>query len=238
MRPLGAQQLLDVADQAKGLSWIDRGLLLARCASGGALAGHCEDLPIGVRDRLILALRIETFGPILPVQSRCAVCGEQLEAQVDGAAMLARHLEEPPATIPLQIDGSDIELRMPTSRDLHAVAGLPHGQAQWGLVRRCLGSGVEPNESARTAAAEALAEADPFSSVELELICAACGNGSVVNLDLVTFVLAEIETAAHRIAAQVHRLARAYGWTESEILKLPEARRRRYLQLVAEGSQW
>ncbi|BDC51038.1 hypothetical protein F183_A33540 [Bryobacterales bacterium F-183] len=237
MKPLGAQELLDVADQSIRLNWVDRGLLLARYASAGALSRACEDLPLAIRDRLILGLRIATFGPQLSLQARCGGCGEQLEAELDGAAMLASHLEDPPEATTVHIENKELSLRMPTSRDLDSVAGLPSEQAHWGLLRRCLAdASVELDDQLRSAAAAALESADPFSALELELVCQQCGKGTVTQLDLVSFVLSEITDAAHRVAAQIHQLALAYGWTEAEILQLPEARRRRYLQFITDGA--
>ena len=44
---------------------------------------------------------------------------------------------------------------------------------------------------------------------------------------------AELEAVARRLAMEVHTLASAYGWSESEILSLSDARRRLYLEMVS-----
>jgi hypothetical protein len=41
-----------------------------------------------------------------------------------------------------------------------------------------------------------------------------------------------VEALARRVLWEVHTLACAYGWTESETLALSPARRARYLQMV------
>ena len=41
-----------------------------------------------------------------------------------------------------------------------------------------------------------------------------------------------MRTAAERLFLDIDALARAYGWTEREILNLPPARRAAYLQIV------
>jgi hypothetical protein len=42
-----------------------------------------------------------------------------------------------------------------------------------------------------------------------------------------------VQAAAERVLLDVHALARAYGWTESEVLRLTPARRSAYLQMAA-----
>jgi hypothetical protein len=51
--------------------------------------------------------------------------------------------------------------------------------------------------------------------------------------DTATFFLAEVAATADRLLDEVHAIAWHYHWSESEILDLPRARRRRYLDLIA-----
>ncbi len=39
----------------------------------------------------------------------------------------------------------------------------------------------------------------------------------------------------HELLEDVHTLALAYGWTESDVLALPAPRRAEYLTLIADG---
>ena len=82
--------------------------------------------------------------------------------------------------------------------------------------------------------AEVCAGLDPDARTEMGLSCPECGAVSSALFDASTFLLAELRRA-DGIFAEVDRLARAYHWSEAEILALPLARRRRYLELAAEG---
>jgi hypothetical protein len=68
--------------------------------------------------------------------------------------------------------------------------------------------------------------------VGLHLSCSACGGAWDRPLDIGQFLWDEISAEAHRLAREVHALARAYGWSEAEILGLSPRRRQLYLELV------
>jgi hypothetical protein len=67
----------------------------------------------------------------------------------------------------------------------------------------------------------------------LELRCAACGEAWTEPLDVVSFFVAELDVVARNLLAEVHLLARAYGWREADALALPARRRAAYLELIA-----
>jgi len=107
------------------------------------------------------------------------------------------------------------------------------------LLRRCLVSVVAGestvdaaalSESVVSALADALGEADPLAAIVLALACPACGATTDVLLDPAALWWAEIERGARRTLVEVHRLASAYGW--SETLSLGPVRRAAYLELV------
>jgi hypothetical protein len=50
--------------------------------------------------------------------------------------------------------------------------------------------------------------------------------------DMPAYFWSEIQMGARRLLQEVHALASAYGWRESEILMLSAARRRAYLEMV------
>ena len=235
MRGLSAGDLLDVADIGQALDWTSRGVLLAASAAPGATAEACAALPLGVRDRLVMALRIQLFGRALAVRTQCRACATELSADIDLADLLVHVAPEPRASVRLELGSGIVEARMPTSDDLRAVASMDAADSEWALFERCTTvSGVLPDRAlARASVAQALADADPLASLELDFVCEACGARFSAPLDIVACVWREVEAAAHRAAIDVHRLASAYGWHEHDILAMPDARRQRYLRLLA-----
>ena len=77
-----------------------------------------------------------------------------------------------------------------------------------------------------------MAEADPQGDVHLSIRCPGCDHHWPVPLDIVTYFWSEIHLAARRLLRDIHVLASAYGWRESEILMLSTRRRRIYREMV------
>jgi len=89
-----------------------------------------------------------------------------------------------------------------------------------------------PNEVIE-AISRAMLEADPAAEITLRLTCPACGHQWDLLFDIAEFFWTEISAQAQRLLREIDALARAYGWTEREILSLPAQRRQTYLELVA-----
>lgn len=232
MRGLSARDCLDLCDDGGPLDWVSRGLLLAGAAWPDGSPEGCAALPIGMRDRLVMSLRVRTFGPELAVRFRCPSCGADLVATVDLAAILADHAVPPPPSVRLEIDGHAVEARLPSSDDLLATMTFTPANAEWALYDRCVVSeGGGDRQRSRQRVADAIAAADPLSAFEVELACSSCGARGAEPFDIVSAFWKEIEVRAERTARDVDALAQAYGWTEDQVLALSPARRARYLAL-------
>jgi hypothetical protein len=82
-----------------------------------------------------------------------------------------------------------------------------------------------------TVECDALA-ADPPDA--FDLTCDGCGAQSASPFDISTFFWRELSARAQQILLDVHELAGAYGWRESDVLSLSPSRRRRYLELLGD----
>lgn len=195
---------------------LDRALAILWAAGTGG--DDPADLPLAERDRRLLDLRIATFGPDLPALATCPACNASLEMELD-ARMLVQALPGP---------AENAAIRPMTSRDLAAVAGLPPADRATALrarlARAPAAAGYLAEDLDRRI--EAAAEAAELST---RISCAECGTQWAAVLDVTAHVWADLETAALRLLAEVADLAAAYGWSESEILALPPARRAAYL---------
>src|SRR5436305_312315 len=58
-----------------------------------------------------------------------------------------------------------------------------------------------------------MAAADPMADIEIALRCPACSHGWTAAFDIATFLWSEIHAWAQRLLLDVHKLARAYGWS-------------------------
>jgi len=230
-------RLLDTWDRAAALERPWRELVVLAGASGQPVDDLAR-LSIGARDRLLLGLRIATFGSRLDCETTCPVCGTRLELSLD-----ARDLVVPPRDVgPSELEVSDdewtVRFRLPDSTDIAACIGATATADV--LAERCLAatSGEQPvaisalPPRVRDRVTARMAELDGQADVVLDLECAACSHGWQAPFDPAAFLLREVDSYAARLTIEVHQLARAYGWSEESILAMGPARRRRYLSLV------
>ena len=75
-------------------------------------------------------------------------------------------------------------------------------------------------------------ELTPDDNGTLLVTCPDCATTSTAALDVALLLWAQVEVRATALMAQVHALARAYGWTEPDVLALEPRRRAAYLELV------
>ncbi len=78
----------------------------------------------------------------------------------------------------------------------------------------------------------AMLEADPQAEITLRLTCPACAHEWDLLFDIAEFFWREISAQAQRLLREIDALARAYGWSEREILSLPAQRRQTYLEML------
>lgn len=227
MRALSATELLRVWEWGGSQLPVQRALTMLAAACPEAAPDSLTSLSIGQRDTRLLALREMTFGSELTGVTDCPECGEKIELAFNCSDIGPATETEPPAELAVPANNRDVRFRLPTSADLLAVNSREQ------LLERCLLSGGNhlPEYVVRTIA-EKMASADPMAEVRLALRCPSCGNKWETPFDIVAFFWRELSAAARRLLLEVHTLASAYGWAESEILALSPARRRVYLEMV------
>ena len=224
-----------------------RGAALLRAVSPDSTFDEVARLPIGRRDARLLALRQQLFGSRLAAVTSCPACGLRVEAEIPLGSLSVDASENPRAQAPESgrpstpshvVASGDyrIEVRPPDTRDLVAIAGAPDEEsARAMLLGRCM-TGAEPAALPAEIVSDvvaAIAACDPGADVTIALACPECGHGWESSLDIAAFLWSEIDAAARRVLRDIHALAVAYGWSESEVLAIPPARRQLYLAMVS-----
>jgi len=240
MRALSAYDVLRIWEKGQEKHALDRAMLLLAPAFPELSSGDLRSLSIGQRNLRLLMLREGTLGPTLKAYVECPRCGDPLEFEMNARDLRVAELREgSEERFQLRSGEYELEFRLLTTADLASVLGRPGvGAARRELTRRALlgvrrdGADV-PNdelpESLITALAEQLSECDPQAEVRFNLNCPACDHGWRAGFDIVSFFWAELAALAERLMDDVHRLARAYGWRETDILAMSAARRHAYL---------
>jgi hypothetical protein len=233
--PTGA--LLQLWEQGEALGPIERALTLAE--AGGADVGALRSRPYGRINAGVLSFRQSLLGSDLAATAGCPRCGTRVEFTVSGTGLL--NLEAEAGSPTVEAGEYVVGWRPPTPDDLlQAAAAAEPGRV---LQRRCLtvAAGGVPADPAVMPAdllervERTISEADPLAEVIIALVCPECGMSFESDLDLGSFVWAEVEAQAKRLLHEVDTLARVYGWTEPEVLALSEGRRSAYVRLALDG---
>lgn len=238
----GPAALLHAWERGHGLSPTHQALLLLAAACPQRSFRDLAALPIGRRDRLLLHLRGRLFGPHLDSLLVCPECGERLELTVDVGDVEASPSTGTTDEGHLETGECTVRFRLPNSLDLIAAGSeQSHEQARLVLLQNCVlearfgDTSMPPADlpvSAQTAIVDRLSALDPQADVRFSVDCPLCHHAWMAIFDIVTFLWQEVHDWAVRILDEVHTLATAYGWTESDILALSNRRRRQYLDMV------
>jgi hypothetical protein len=240
MRRLSAREIVQAWDWGQDKHSVDRAVLLLALAQPELTPAQVAALTIGQRNSRLLMLRAKTLGPAMHALASCTECGTTLEFSVDVPAVL---LPEPRThEYTLTASGFTIRFHLPSSLDLAAVVGLNDVHAaRHLLVERCVIEVEHDGRQVGVAAlpdsvipvlADAVTEHDPQAEMRFKMSCPQCGHSWSALFDIVSFFWAEIDGLARRLLEEVHALARAYGWRESEVLSMSAARRQVYLEMA------
>jgi len=251
VQPLSASELLCVWERGRSASPVEQAIFLLESACPGATRESIAELSIGQRDACLLELRQILFGRELRGLTDCPGCGDRLEMTI-----LISDIRVPPdaesgTRLTIQRSGYELGVRLPNSADLLA---LPTGESLQAmgdmLFARCVISVAGPEHRLEDmqsverlaanvpvevveAAIEAMGEADRQADVKLDLTCPICGIKWKTTFDIVSYLWSELREQAMRLMREVHLLASAYGWGESEILALSSWRRQFYIEVLS-----
>jgi hypothetical protein len=240
MRALTSRDLLRAWEEALDQPGVLRAIPL--------LAVSCDVTPheagqwsIARRDAALFDLRIQLFGRQADALVQCPRCAERMEMRLDlGEMRPARPAKRAACTT--RVGGYVVRYRAPNSTDLLSIVTSGDAQrARVQLLERCVESvalagrrralATVPPEVAE-GVAQRISKEQAEADVRLRLTCANCGHAWEEPFDIARFLWREVDAWARRTFRDVHALARAYGWGETDILNLSARRRRMYLDLI------
>lgn len=215
---------LSLIEQGSRLAPLDRALLLVTTL-GDVQPEEAAHLPLDQRDRQLIDARIAAFGPTIGFFSRCPHCNEGNEAGFDLRTLPAAVAD---TQVMARVGDSNLTLRAPTSASIASAVRTGNTAL---LLEHC----VDEEKAGASDPAEveaALARAFPLLDVRFQMSCSACAENFDTRFDIVPWLWREIEALALRAIHAVDRLARAYGWSERDILALSPSRRDLYLARI------
>ncbi len=250
MSSLSAAAVLRIWEDGQSRHPVDRALALLSLNAPDTPRREFAALSIGRRDELLLDVRERLFGRELNVYAECPGCQEPMELQLETGDVRANvETRENDEVLRREWGNLSVEFRLPDSFDLAAALSTgTENEAYRTLLRRCVTKAKRSKTEADShsqevsvdeltdfeqgLAAAAMAEADPQAEILLNLQCPVCEREFQQLLDVADFLWAELSSRAKELLYEVHSLARYYGWSEAEILRMSVRRRRSYMAML------
>jgi hypothetical protein len=211
--------------------------VLAACLDGfpdrEAAESAVGEWTLAERLQGLLAIAIAGETPASPWQTRCDGCATAIEIDVPLPAFV-----QPPRRRDITChspDGHAISARLPRGNDARAWrANATDACAMATMLVDGIDGEAPPPGWLMPAAwlrplADALAESDPLTVLQLQAGCPNCGQLNVIDFDLEGWLLDLLAEEQQHLIDDVHRLARTYHWSEAAICALPQWRRSAYL---------
>lgn len=222
MGPAG-RDLLDLCDAVRDAAPMQRAItLLAACR--GLPHDDAAALDIETFYTCLLDLCAARYGETLPARTRCVSCGAAADLELPVAA-----LRQSPRPGEASLRAGGFSFRLPRAGDLLDLPADPDDARRLLLGRCMIGPHEWLDDGALDRIAAAMEEAAPHADVSVAHVCDACSATTEAMFDPALFLWAALSHRAELLADEVHALARAYHWSERDILALTPARRRRYL---------
>jgi hypothetical protein len=225
------------------------------CCLEGFDRGELWKLEVGQRLAALIRAAMEDGQTALDFHLTCRnpACGRQMDLEFTLEDLA--EIESQGQAADLQVGGAPdpigskwgedfrLNLRRPTGHDQlawQASAAAGHPPAADDIVRRLLldppnrvkGQPIPPE--ILQACEQALEAADPLVNFAFTVTCPYCHVVNDIPVDLQAAALLRLRQTQARLLRVVHTLAGRYHWSESEIIRLPEWRRVRYLAMVEE----
>lgn len=247
MQALSAASLLALWESGLGLDSPSRAQLLLAAALPEQQRADLANFSIGERDYYLLQVRQLLFGTQMINIAQCPNCQERVEWESKTTDLLLAGEGKYPIAkcLSIQHDSYQIVFRLPKFQELawlfQQTPAISTPQEL--LLQSCVLEVRKANDEvipfaelpliSQQAVLEAMEAADPLARIDLDLSCPACGCQWQALFDITSFLWAETQAWAERTLRSVHLLAKAYGWSELDILAMTPTRRQLYLGMVA-----
>ena len=211
-------------------------VLVALGAAGGL--ADAVRMPIATAARAALRELRERAGPQVQTVLSCPDCAAVLDVPLHLDDLLDATEDAPGVDAAASVTVDGVVVRGPTTEDLLMALRSPDPSAA--LRDRCLtwpgevdAGALDPAAQERVrAAAEELAGA---AALAVRFDCPECGGRITAEVDAVGLLADRVADEVRDLLSDVAELATAFGWSESDVLCLSDARRRAYLDLARGG---
>jgi hypothetical protein len=184
------------------------------------------------------------FGNVLRNKFNCPGCAEIIEWETDTKELHLQPFSQKlfVREFFLEKDGYSIQFRLPDSFDIAKISeGRLSESADKKMLSDCIIKISRDNneyisddlpESVSKALNDRMSEEDPQADIRMELICPRCKHCWETYFDIGSYLWTEINNWAQHILHQVYLLAKAFSWSEKDILNMSAYRRQLYIGML------
>lgn len=245
MRPLTSAELLSIWERGLTQSQAEKTLHLLAAASSVTDLGPIVSLSIGERDARLLQLREWMFGTRFLNMAHCPACSElvEWESELNDIRIQPFSEENDVKTFHFEMEGFQICFRLPNSQDMSLIStkelyrSNPE-QLLYDCIINVKSSGNDctardlPSHVIR-AIDQRMGEEDPQADIRMLLNCPECSHNWEAQFNISVYLWEEINQWAVHMLQEITLLAKAFGWSEHDILHMSTRRRQLYLELVS-----
>lgn len=223
-RPHRVTSVLAAMCDAVGEHAVDADLLRSLCTAG--------------RDWLLLRAGMQFYSGPDWFEGTCRACSARFDIECDLRQVPVSEAGDgfPEAQAETSLGMRRFEV--PNGGHEEVLAAKPAKDARRTLVGLCgldekaVADSVAFTPADLEAIDRALEAISPQIATHVDTNCPECGEATRLSIDPLTFAF----PAPARILRDVVTLARAFGWSEEEILELPSSRRKSYVQLAGDSA--
>ena len=228
--------ILDVWDNCVNKGQLYKGVILASLAFPDKDPSSIMKWSIEKRDAALFHIRKTLFGNQFTNLAHCPQCSQTVEWELSFQQLQIPSILEMPDNVEIAIDipAYKILVRLPNSNDL-----LIKDELQ--ILYSCiLNRDNYEDQNFETGLPDLLVQKinEQFNSscyasnITYQLNCTDCSHEWQGIFDILSYLWKEIDQWAKGFLQQISLLAKAYGWSETEIINMSKNRRNHYLQLI------
>ncbi len=239
MQSLPSETILWLWDSIAGFSHPGKAVGVLHAAG----LGSTDDIykwHLGYRDSELLRLRMETFGKDISCIDSCPECNETVEMDVHIPDLLsqASQSSESPSDGHFSVSYQDLQfnVRKPTSLDIeNLLSQSQDNRSRHEFILQCVeNSELSLSKRAVNKIEQEMEKNDPLADIRFLIKCPKCHNEWNALFDIVSVFWHELATEAQKMLSDIHIIASAYHWSETDILSLSPQRRSYYLGCISE----
>lgn len=242
-RPANGAMELDVTESWTAASSVPAAVTAVLAASLEEIGGEAvdgttvRDLAVGDRQYLMRRLAVHLGMDRVWLSATCAHCESRYDLLVEQSVLPSKPVDGGPWEEAVTSRGN-VSVRALSGADQELIVNEPDDEAaELILLTRCTDghsgaiefSAFTDDDIARLE--QAIESVSPEVTTTVTARCPECGESNEVLVDPylgVTLLRTDL-------LEEIHTMANAYHWSEADILELPVNRRRRYLDLIAQG---